>query len=311
MKFLRSLYGTGKNRFVFASLLILIFFVLASSLYFTFAQVTSSNQSLEVTPPTQDIQTDPGKTVSVKAKIRNKSGNTLPVSVRIEDFTSAGEEGQVELIDKGPYTLASWAVITPDTLTLAPGEQKEVIATITIPPDVAGGRYGSFVFSISGAKTGGAASVAQEIASLFLVRISGPVSEQLAFETFIAPQFSEFGPIPFSMKFKNSGNVHVKAVGLINVTNMFGQKVSDIVVTGTNIFPGSSRILSASLNKQFLIGSYNATAIIYYGAKNQTLTALTSFFVFPVRIAAGVVIVLLALYLMRKRILKAFKALMG
>ncbi len=274
------------------------------------AQVPNLAQSLEISPPTQDIDADPGKTIFVKAKVRNRSNSTIPITVRIEDFTAEGEAGQVAIVKNSPWSVVNWTKLSPTDFSLKPNDEQTVTAEISIPPNgEAGGRYGAFVFSVTGPSQKGTAGLAQEIASLFLVRISGPVDEKLALETFSAPSFSEFGPINFSLKFNNGGNVFVKTYGLINVTDMLGHRVDDVVVTGTNVFPGSKRAVLATLNKTFLLGNYTATALLNYGSNNQPLTSVTTFFVFPVRIVAGLVILLVLIFLMRKRLIKAFKAL--
>ena len=293
-------------------LLILFLTLVAISLFSAKEFVTAQNagQGLEVSPPSQEVSIDPGGTITVKAKIRNKGNETLPMQVHIEDFTAKGEEGQVELTAESPYSVVSWTKVSPESFDLAAGEEQEVTATITAPNDAAGGHFGSFVFAVkSDNPESGTAALSQAVASLFLVRVSGPVDEKLSLKEFKAPAFSEFGPVPFALNFENSGNVHVKTFGLVNVTDMFGKKVADIVVPGTNIFPGASRIVRPSLNEQFLFGPYTATAIMYYGSENQTLTQTTTFIVFPSRIAVGIAILIFVLYLMRKRLKKSLKAL--
>lgn len=291
--------------------------LLVFSLFFSrssiFAQNQDSSQSIEVSPPSQEVTADPGRTVLVKSKIRNRSQASLPLTVRIEDFTASGEEGQVALESQGPYSLASWTKLTPASFTLAPGEEQEVTAEIKVPGQkVAGGYYGSFVYKVTTPQKGGAASIGQEIASLFLLKVNGQVSEKLFLDQFKAPFFTEFGPVPFSLKLTNTGNVHTKAFGLVNVTDMFGQKVADLVIPGTNVFPGASRVVNVALDKKFLFGKYTATAIVYFGSvDNQTLTSVTSFMAVPLRIIAAAIIVLVLLFILRKRIGKALKALFG
>jgi len=303
-----------KQRAALFSLIILAG-ALAVSLFFSFgifAQNQTSVQSLEISPPSQELIADPGQLLTATAKIRNKSRETVPITVRIEDFTASGEEGQVALTDQGPYSLSNWAVITPKSFSLAPGEEKEVTAHIKVPPSkVAGGYYGSFVFSVQTENaTPGTASVGQEIASLFLLKVSGVVTEQLTLNEVTAPSFSEFGPIPLSIKFTNNGNIHTKVYGLVNISDMFGQKVADLVVNQTNIFPGASRQVKTVLDRQLLFGKYTATAIMYYGTtKNETLTAVGSFTVIPYRIIALLVVICVLFYSMRKRIKRALRAL--
>lgn len=295
---------------------ILLSVILLVAISFTFVgkYVTAQNagQGLTVSPPTQEATVDPGGTTVIKAKLRNDGNNTLPIQVHIEDFTAQGSGGEVQLNANSPYSIASWSKVTPTNFQLAPGEEQEVTATITAPKNSAGGHYGSFVFGVVPDKTpGNSAALSQEIASLFLVRVSGPVNEKLTLKGMSAPAYSEFGPVPMMLDFVNEGNVHVKTFGLVNVRDMFGNKVADVVVTGTEVFPGAERVVQAQLNNRFLIGNYTATAIMYYGSQNQSLTDETSFFVFPTRIAVIILVILVILYLMRKRFKKASKALFG
>jgi hypothetical protein len=61
-----------------------------------------------------------------------------------------------------------------------------------------------------------------------------------------------------------------------------------------------------------IIGKYVANAIIYTGsAKNDTMTATTTFIVFPLRIVAIIILVVIVLYLLRKRLSRSLKALAG
>lgn len=301
-----------KNIFLFVSI-----FLLAGILLLTISTVAQnpfSKQSIEVLPPSQELEGDPGKTVSITAKVRNKSDNTLPISVRIEDFTAQGEEGQIALIDRGESSITKWSTVKPTKFSLAPGEIQEVTATVRIPKQgIAGGQYGSFIFSINPEfKEGNSAELAQEVASLFLLKVSGEVDERLTINNFEVRKFSEFGPVPFKITFANPGNVHIKTYGLVNVTDMFGQRVTDIVVPGVNIFPGANRIVPVNLDKRFLFGKYKATALMYYGTQqNNSLNAEATFYVIPWKILLGLVVILFILSKMKKRLKKVWKALFG
>lgn len=298
-----------KQKLVFLSIPLLL---LAAFTIKLTAVGQQADQGLEISPPSQEISVNPGEKVTIKSSIVNRGTNPAPITVRIEDFTAVGDEGQVELTNDQTYSIKNWGSVIPNKFTLNPGEEQEVTGTFTVPKDAAGGRYGSFVFSVAGKGGKDAAALSQEIASLFLVRISGPVDEKLNLLSFDIPKFSEFGPIPFNIKVNNSGNVHVKAYGLVNVRDTFGRKVKDVIIYETNVFPGAERVISASLPNKFLLGRYTATAIVYYGSdQKDTLNAETTFYVFPVRIAAVILVVIVILFLFRKRIKKAIKALGG
>lgn len=278
-----------------------------------YAQELINSQTLELTPPSQELSVNPGQTKQFKISVRNRSRGAINLETRVEDFTAAGEEGQVELVEKSDYSVNNWTTINPNKLTIEPNQTKDVTGTISVPKDSAGGRYGAVVFSVvtPDDTNTSQAKVAQEIASLFLVKISGKTNEEMRLESFTAPRFSEYGPITFDLKLHNSGNVHTKTTGLVNVTDMFNKKVADIVIPLKNVFPQAKRIVPVELDKKFLIGRYTATAILYYGPENKSLTSITQFYVFPLRLFVIVTVVLIIIFTLRKRLGKALKALIG
>ena len=292
---------------IISGILAIAIFTLTSSYY---AQITTPEQAIEISPPSQELDVDPGETVQFTTIVRNNGNVSYPLNVRIEDFTASGDAGQVSLIEDGPWSIASWATIEPSEFSLDPKDEQKVTITLNVPKqDIGGGKYGAVVFSRKGEGSENATSVSQEIASLFLLRISGPVNEHIKILNFTAPSFVEFGPVPFEMNFENTGNVHVKVTGIISVMNVLGKKVDDIIIPPTNVFPKAKRIVTSTLDNIFLIGPYQAVAIIYYGTDNKSITTYTPFFAFPVRIVAAVFFVIFVLFILRKRIRKAFKAL--
>jgi len=275
--------------------------LLAFHLSTNFAQNISPEQSIEISPPSQELDVDPGQTITLKAKVRNKGNIPYTLTTRIEDFTAEGEGGQVSLIEQGPWAISSWSTISPSSFTLEPKSEREVQVTVKVPEQkVGGGRYGAMVFTINGSNAPNSASVAQEIASLFLLRVSGPVEENINVLDFHAPSFVEFGPVPLSLRLQNSGNVHVKATGIISIMNVLGKKVEDIVIPPTNVFPDATRVIDASFGQKFLIGPYQAVAIVYYGSENKSITTYTPFFAFPVKIVAGILLLIFIIILIRK-----------
>lgn len=277
-----------------------------------FAQQQSLDQSIEVSPPSQELNVDPGQETTVETIVRNKGNTTLNLTSRVEDFTASGDEGQVALVEKGPWAISEWSQIEPQEFTIEPGEEQTVKIRVAVPQqNTGGGRYGAVVFARAGNEQANAAAVTQEIASLFLLRISGPVNEHIQIVEMKTPRFIESGPVPLGLKLKNTGNVHTKVTGIVSVTNVLGKKVADIVIPPTNVFPQADRIINLTLDKRFLIGPYQTLSIVYYGSENKTVTSYSPFFVFPVKIIAGVIILLILLFFIRKRIGKAFKALLS
>ncbi|MCX7997197.1 MAG: hypothetical protein N2691_05620 [Patescibacteria group bacterium] len=276
------------------------------------SQEAATDQSLEVSPPVSEISAEPGEVKTITTTIRNKGTYPVPITVRVDDFVAEGEEGQVALMEAGAGSVSVFTTVEPESFKLDAGASREVTATIAVPKDAVGGKYGAIVFSVDAEQKNvenTMTGISQEVASLFLLRVGGQATEKLTITSFAVPGFSESGPIAMKLSFKNTGNVHSKPYGLVNVTDMFGQKVADIVVPPTNIFPGATRTITVNLDKRFLVGSYTATAAIQYGTDTQqAINAQASFTVIPYRLLAVAAIVGFILWKGRKRVRKALKA---
>jgi hypothetical protein len=290
-----------KTFFTFMILLLVTTIVFIFFTASNFAQTALSSQGIEISPPSAEFDVNPGEVKDFEVKVRNTGNDLYYMTARVEDFTASGEDGQVALVEKGPYAISSWTTLTPVSFTLEPGQSQTVKVRSSLPnQNVGGGRYGAVVFAVANDPTPNTASVAQEIASLFLFRVAGPVEENLTILNFKAPQFAEFGPIPLQLSVSNNGNVHVKAAGLVSVSNILGKKISDLVIAPTNIFPQAKRVLEVSFNQNFMIGPYQARAILFYGNDNNTIEAFVPFFVFPVRFVAAIIGFILLIYVIIK-----------
>jgi hypothetical protein len=146
--------------------------------------------------------------------------------------------------------------------------------------------------------------------------VAGRTTEKAFLESFSSnKKLWEKGPIEFEIRVRNQGNVHLKPVGIVTISNIFGQKVDSFSVEPKNILPGSIRKSTAVWDKKFLLGKYNATVILNYGTQNQMISASTNFTVFPYKIGSvillGLIILLVLIYRARRRIGLALKVLFG
>ena len=69
-------------------------------------------------------------------------------------------------------------------------------------------------------------------------------------------------------------------------------------------------MIPATLKNKILFGNFTATLISTYGTKGQQLYSTTQFSAFPVRYGLVVAIILIILFLGRKRIVKSIRVLL-
>lgn len=274
----------------------------------------SSNNGLLVLPSNFDITQNPGETAEKTVRLMNLTDQQITVHVDRRNFTAKGEEGGVEFLgnETSSFSLASWITVTPDTNVVIPARaEKEFTFRVTAPKTAEpGGHFGALVFATTpgGVKSTGAA-LSQEVASLILTRIPGDVHEQAVVESFQSDHnFYEFGPVNFTARIKNEGGVHIRPIGSVLITDMFGRKTA-VDIEPRNVLPGAIRIIPALLKDKLLIGRYHANLILAYGSHNQNIYASTEFWAFPVRYALMLLAVLVVLIFFRKRLFRAVRIL--
>lgn len=276
---------------------------------------------LSISPVTFDTTANPGDTLTNQIKIQNSSGGSITVEMKTENIATADESGAPALTQEDTkYSLTNWITVEPQTFALAPGEIKLVTYTIKVPQNAEpGGHYASILAGTvvsTTVKTTGAV-VAQRVGALVLLRVQGPMKFAASVESFKTTQkLYERGTIPFELKVKNDGTVHVKPKGSITITNLWGQKVAEVPLTERNVFPGGgSRDIKTEWDSNGHMGRYTATLAAVYGDNSDTLSATTTFTVFPWKTGVPLIIIIVLVlgYMIntRRRLGKALKVLSG
>lgn len=293
--------------FIFSFIVLIL---VVGIVYRSFAQ--TNPPALIVHPSNLDVNLTPGSPTSGTIYVMNTTKNALTIQTELRNFTAQGEKGAIALTTENiPFSLASWIKVTPEKAEIPAGKEMAFKYTITPPANAEpGGHFGSVVFAtVPSAVNNTGSAISQEIAALILAKIPGDAKEDAVLESITTDKpFYEFGPVQFNLRVRNQGGVHIQPFGVVEVTDMFGRKF-DAPLDPTNVLPNAVRQISAIFNKHLLIGHYQAKVIASYGSKNLPLEGSVEFWAFPMRYAALGFIVLIILFLLRKRLWKSFRIL--
>ncbi len=282
-----------------------------------FAQTIPPQITMSVSPPTFELTGEKGETLTNVIKFENTNAFPLSIITSTRNFTAVGEEGAVGLTTEDTaFSLASWIAITPQATVVEPKSTTLFTYTITIPANAeSGGHFGSIVFSTKpsqGTSQTGAV-VTQELGDLILLKIPGAtnLSWQIAGFNPVRTLFW-VKPLQFTLRIKNTGNVHIKPAGRIVLTNVFGQTLSQDI-TSENVLPEAVRRFDITIFPPFLLGPYTARAII--DVNGQEKTATVTLWALPGKqllVFGSLLLVLLVVSIKgRKRFTKAIRVLAG
>jgi hypothetical protein len=257
--------------------------------------------TLSVSPTLFDMTASPTQDWSSNVRVINANEAPLKIYTDVVNFRPDGEGGRGSMSpvlddERNGSTLAEWITVT-DTEQLIPAEQTVAIPfTIDVPEDAApGGHYAAILIGTrSFDATQGTAQVetAQVVTALVFLRVAGDIQETGQIRDFTTSRLvSEVPAMDFSIRFENTGNVHLQPQGNITITNMWGRERGILPINQNsqfgNVLPESIRKYNFSWSGDWSfadIGRYKAVATLAYGEQTKRFTdSTTMFWVIPWR----------------------------
>lgn len=286
--------------------------------------------AITLVPPSLEFATQPGRTIDTVIKLYNEGSDPINIYTSTALFTAKDETGTPDFnFNNQPSDLATWIKAPTGPMGILAGERIEIPISIEIPSTAEpGGHFAGLFFETRPPEdTPGQVKVRQKIGTLVILRVEGDVQESARVEKFAVDNLGALRrlPVAFMTKVQNTGNVHVRPTGTIQIKNMFGRVVATLSINESEgaVLPNSTRRFDAmwrvqtddethgsflvELGKEwrnFAVGKYSAVFAGTYGAAKQTLTATTTFSVWPWELllvfGVGLIVVIILLVLFIK-----------
>jgi hypothetical protein len=297
-----------------------LFLVFAFSLFC--GNVNAEGLAVKVQPSTIDEKVDPGEILKGDLTITNQSGGHQTYYIGTRNVTGMNDGGTPtfsELKSDDPLEAASWINPLKKEISMNEGDSVTVPYEIHIPKNASPGSYFAafFVTRKADKLTESGAGVGFHVASLVNLRVSGVVNEDMTFKEFYTNKsFFTKPSVYFNARLENVGTIHQRPVGIITITDMFGNKVGHVKFNerGGAILPHTDRVFEVTWNYDgFALGKYTAEASVAVGETHkQTLTRAITFWIVPVKevgmVVGGIILfLLLFIYGVRRYIRNAIK----
>lgn len=310
--------------YALASILVAVSALLFSSAAPAMAATASSSSTgggngLRISPVRTDLTINPGTTQTIDVYVTNLTSAPANLQGVVDDFTAGTDESGTPAIllngSKAPSHSLKEYVSPIGNFTLAANATKDVKVTISIPKGVAGGGYfGAVRFMPASMNSSKNVNLAASVASLVIVTVPGPVTQQLSISSFDVRRMNTQtnaldGPSVFFtsnknlnavVRFDNTGNLQEEPFGKILLKK--GDKViGTYEINNTqplgNVLPDSIRRFSTPLTGLSSFGKYTLEGNFGYGTTGQLLSAQTTFYILPVSAIVFAVVVLLVIIL--------------
>ncbi len=296
--------------------------------------------ALTITPIRYEIAGDPGQTLHEKMGLVNETKNTQTFYASFANFEAQGDTGSPTFVD-AKDDLGTWITTEQASITLAPGAQKEMSFTITIPKDAEpGGHFAAIFWGTSPGGAPGQVSIGAKTGMLILLSVNGDVKESAGLVDFTLHNNTHFYrqlPVGFQYRFSNQGGDRVKPAGSVVVRSVLGWVVKKVNANpfDGNVLPGTTRRFTPEWGKKdsvdardqelarhasysftknvksewhnFAVGIFHARIVATFGTTNQTVKSHAVYFVvFPWELLLILVAIGIPLYFTLRALLRRY-----
>lgn len=257
-------------------------------------------ESKEYVLQVRNLQTTPQTYYLLTRNISDVRPGGVPVFAQEDDELTGME-------------LADWIELPFTEITLEPNQELNVPFVMNVPEDASpGSHFGGVFVSVDPPEFNrSGAAVGYQVANIISIRVSGEVNESASIRQFSTERyFNGSLDIDFTVRIENSGNVLVRPVGPVTITNMLGQEVDQFIFNteASGVFPRRDREFKFDWQGTGVgLGRYEVILSAVYGDQGakRTMSSTASFWVLPMNIigpALGVLAVLLLIVFVIVRI---------
>lgn len=284
---------------------------LICALFIGFASVVhaQAGAGIGLAPAIIEEGATPGEVKRYTVNVSNLSSIEQTYYVFIQDIVGVKNDNSPIYADEGQeptgFELSRWVTLDVEQVTIAPGVSVPVSFTLSVPPDAApGSHFGALFVSQEPPRlrtTG--AGVGYDVANIISIRIAGEADERAEIRQFSTGRYVHGETnVDFTLRIENLGNVLVRPMGPVEITNMFGKQVALFTFneSGGSVFPGAVRGYDFNWRNDGIgFGRYEARVSPVYGqaGSKSTISSTVTFWILPMNIIApalGVLALLLA-----------------
>ena len=263
--------------------------------------VAQGRVSFNISPTTIEDKAEPGAEMSFTMRVENKGdvdSILYPVARNIASIATNHQPVYMEGPEVNQSGLASWISYEESSLNVLAGSGAVLHFTVHFPMDARPGSHMAGLFLTQkppdNLKQGSA--VGFDIGAILHFQMAGDIIEDTRMREFRTDKFVYGAPsVTFMVSAENMGNTLSRPQGIIDITDMFGNKIVPsprVNETAYVISPnGTGEYKVVWEPDGFAIGRFEAVlalAVPMVDGGNKSLSAITQFWILPMNIIGPV-----------------------
>jgi hypothetical protein len=280
---------------------------------FAAAQQAPSGSGLSISPTLSQLTINPGASDHLNITLKNVTVDDVVAKGEVDDFKADNVTGNPQILTNQsqatPNSIKKF-VANIDDVSLAKGQQKQVVLGVDVPKSTPPGAYYGIVRYRAVPKvlaTPGAGQVAltASVGTIVLITVPGNLREQVQVGGIHVYRGAREGtffikpPDKIGVSITNFGNGFVRPFGTVEVHDVFNKTITTFQFNNPkelgNILPNSSRTFTNNAKGINKIGRYTVLASVSYGSGSQVLTLKKDFWYIPIWLVILVLAILVAL----------------
>lgn len=229
---------------------------------------------LTVSPFLIEDSFEKGKSKTFEVEIANNGEFPVMLNMSINDFEPTGTKGQIQFLPTGKNTdprisLVPWIEITEQPNWNLAGFSKTKVKFKITPPTQAepGTHYAGMLFGIQTPDNPNGSTVVQKLSTLIIAKLGKPKESGSVKGLKVTKIGKDQRLLDFVLAFTNTGNVHLKPKGEIEIKNWLGKTVGFAYINkdAQIVLPKTERELQTTFESKPLFGYYTLEGWIKYG----------------------------------------------
>lgn len=219
----------------------------------------SANPGISLSPfASVTVDVTPGETITHRMKLSiGEQDKAMDMAVDVMGYgsSSGGTPKAIAMAqDTSPYSARSFVSVDKSSIHLEPGGSQEIIATITVPPDIGeGGRYAIiYIHEQQPAGASGAGSFSAFNIPILLTVKDSTLSHTGMITEITAGKAVSGQPVEILVSYQNTGNHHFKVTGEVTISNDGGEVLDTIhlPLSSSSVIPTTLRQVKATFIPQ-------------------------------------------------------------
>jgi len=232
------------------------------------------NQSISLSPATEQVTVAPGSAVTKSLDVINSGSDNFSASLSVLPYRVTGTNYDPHFTQlPGTVDASQWVALDTKTVTVASLKLQTVHYTVTVPKNTAPGGYYAVIFAeTANEATGGSGVVSHNrIGDILYITVSGSVKQAGSLSGASIPFFHVATSIDMDVDISNQGGVHFPSTATLSVTNFSNTKTLFKGSYDRIILPQTVRQVTATWQPTSPIGIYQVHRQATILGKTDTL----------------------------------------